>query len=61
MGAGKVVGIVLLTAGVIAIVESLVADLVGIGITPGIGGFQLVGIVVGAVAAVVGLILTLKR
>jgi hypothetical protein len=60
MGSKKMVGIVLLVVGLIVLVLALAADIVGIGGAPGIGRDQIVGAVVGAIVAVVGLVLALR-
>jgi hypothetical protein len=57
---GKTVGIVVLVVGIVVLLLSLVADLIGIGGRPGFGYYQIVGTIVGAVVAVVGLVLTRK-
>ncbi len=55
------VGIVLLVAGVVILVLSLVADPIGIGGAPGFGRDQIAGAIVGAIVTVVGLVLALKK
>ena len=57
---GKTVGIVVLVVGIVVLLLSLVADLIGIGGNPSFGYYQIVGAIVGAVVAVVGLVLTRK-
>lgn len=63
MGGKKTAGIVLLVVGMVILVLSLAADLIGIGglRSPGFGPYQIVGIIVGAIVTVVGLVLTLKK
>jgi hypothetical protein len=61
MGGKKTVGLVVLVVGIVILVLSLVADLIGIGGGGVFGYRQIAGTVVGAVATVVGLVLTLKR
>jgi hypothetical protein len=61
MGGKKTVGIVLLVVGVVILLLSLVADPIGIGGSPGFGRDQIIGTIGGAIVAVVGLVLTLKK
>jgi hypothetical protein len=61
MGSKKTAGIVLLVVGIVVLLLSLAADPIGIGSYPGFGYYQIVGAIVGAIVAIVGLILTLKR
>lgn len=60
MGGKKTVGIVLLVVGIVVLLLSLLADVVGLG-TPRFGSNQIAGVIAGAIVAVVGLILTLKK
>ncbi len=60
MGIQKIVGIVLLVAGIVLLVLSLIADMVGIG-TGGFGTRQILGAVAGAIAAIVGMALIPKK
>ena len=57
----KMAGIVLLVVGIVVLLLSLVADVLGIGSSPGFGSYQIVGTIVGAIVTVVGLVLTLKK
>jgi hypothetical protein len=57
----KTAGIVLLVAGVAILALSLAADPLGIGVNPSFGYYQIIAIVVGAVAVVAGLILRFKK
>jgi hypothetical protein len=57
----KTAGIVLLVVGIVVLLLSLAADPIGIGTSPGLGYQQIIGAIVGAVVAVVGLVLTLKK
>jgi hypothetical protein len=57
----KVVGIVLLALGVLVVLVSVLADPIGLGGSPGFGFKQIVGTVAGAIAAIVGLILVLRK
>ena len=60
MGAKKIIGIVLVVLGVLALVVFLLADVLGYG-RPGFGIRQIIGSIAGAVAAIVGLILLLTK
>lgn len=57
----KVVGIVLLALGVLVVLVSVLADPIGLGGSTGFGFKQIVGTVAGAIAAIVGLILVLRK
>jgi hypothetical protein len=57
MGKKKIAGIILFIIGVLISILVLVLDLTGIGTTPGFGWNQIIGVVVGAVVAIVGVIL----
>jgi hypothetical protein len=61
MAGKKTASIVLLVAGVVILVLSLAADLVGIGGNPIFGRDQIIGVIVGAIVTVVGLVLRLKK
>jgi len=61
MGSKKTVGIVLLVVGIVVLLLSLGADVIGLGGWLGFGPRQIVGTVVGAIVTVVGLFLTLKK
>jgi hypothetical protein len=61
MGGKKTTGIVLLVVGIVVLLLSLAADPIGIGSHPGFGYYQIAGAIVGAILAVVGLILALKK
>jgi hypothetical protein len=56
----KALGFVLTVVGIIVLLLSLFADLIGIGGYPGIGTKQVVGIIVGVVIIVIGSILHWK-
>jgi len=60
MNCKKKVVIISLVVGAVVLVLSLVADLIGIG-TPGFGGIQTAGTVVGANVVVVALLMTFKK
>ena len=57
----KTAGIVLLVVGIGVLLLSLLADVLGIGTRAGFGYYQIGGIIVGAIVAIVGLVLTLKK
>jgi len=61
MDSRKIVSIILCVGGVILLLLSLFADVIGIGTHPDFGGSQILGVVVGAVAALVGLFLLLRK
>jgi hypothetical protein len=56
MGTRKIVGIVLLVVGILALAAFLLADVIGFG-GPGFGTRQVTGTIVGAAALVVGVVL----
>ena len=60
MKVAKIVGIILAALGVIVILGFSLADLLISG-NPGFGFKQIIGVVVGAIAVVVGLILLLRK
>lgn len=57
----KTAGIILLVVGIIVLVLSLVLDLIGLGRTPGFGWNQIAGTIVGAIVAIVGVVLMVKK
>jgi hypothetical protein len=57
----KQISIILIVLGVLILVGSLLADMIGIGREPGLGLIQLGGAVVGLVVALVGLWQLLKH
>ncbi len=57
MDVKKTLGLVLLVVGIAVLVLSLAADPIGIGGNPIFGRNQIIGSIVGAVAAVVGVVL----
>lgn len=50
----RLVGLVMLIGGIALLLVSLSADMIGLGRDPGFGYQQMGGIVVGAVAAIIG-------
>lgn len=60
MGAKRIVTIVLLVGGIVVLLLSVAADPLGIG-TPGFGRDQIIGTVVGAIAAIAGLVLMRRK
>ena len=61
MDGRKMMGVVLLVIGAMILALSVLADLIGIGGVSGVGPDQVVGAVVGAIVAVVGLVLIRKE
>jgi hypothetical protein len=61
MGNNKTIGIVLLVLGIVLLLLSLAADMVGIGGAPGLGYKQIAGIIIGAIVAVIGFVLNSKK
>ena len=61
MGTKKIVGIVLIVGGIVGLLLSLLADAILTGRNPGFGPYQIIGTIVGIAAAVVGLILVLRK
>jgi len=61
MGNNKTIGIALLAVGVVVLIVSLAADVVGIGEAGAFGYKQIIGAVVGVAAAVVGFVLYSKK
>lgn len=57
MKSRKTLGLVLLVAGIVVLILSLLADPIGLGEAPGFGSNQIVGTIVGALLMMVGLIL----
>jgi hypothetical protein len=52
----RTIGIVLLIVGIVVLIVSVAADAIGLGGSPGFGFRQIVGVAVGAIAAIVGAI-----
>ena len=61
MNTKKIVSILLLVVGVAVLILFAIADVIGIGDNPSFGPVQITGVIVGAVVAVVGLVLLLKK
>lgn len=61
MNTKKIVGIVLLVVGIVVLLLSLTADVIGIGQHIGFGYWQILGTIAGAILAVVGLVLMLRK
>ncbi len=61
MGGKKIAGIALLVVGLLVLILSLIADLVGIGGSPVFGYKQIIGSVAGVAAIAVGLFLALRK
>ena len=57
----KTLGIVLMVIGILLVVVSLVADMLGIGSVPGFGWKQLLGTAVGVIVALVGIWMTFRK
>jgi hypothetical protein len=57
----KNLGIALLVVGIVVLLLSLAADMIGIGGAPGFGYKQILGAVAGVVAAVVGFVLYSRK
>jgi len=57
----KTIGIALLVVGVVLLIGSLAADMIGIGGAAGFGYKQIIGAVAGVVIAVVGFVLYSKK
>lgn len=61
MKVNKTFGIIVLVVGVIILALSLLADSIGVGEAAGFGFKQIIGTAVGAVAAIVGLVISFKK
>jgi hypothetical protein len=57
----KTIGLSLIIAGVVLLIGSLAVDMIGIGNHPGFGLYQIVGIVVGVLAAGAGFVLRARN
>jgi hypothetical protein len=56
----KGLSLILIVVGIIILLVSLLADMIGIGGYPGIGYKQIIGAIVGAVISIIGFILYRK-
>lgn len=54
MGNKKTIGIALIVIGVIVLIVSLAADVIGIGGAPGFGFKQIIGALAGLIIAIIG-------
>ena len=61
MGKTKVLGIVLIIAGIAIAIIFATADLIGLGGHPSFGPLQIIGTVGGAIGFLIGLILTFRK
>ena len=61
MGNKKTIGIALLAVGVIVLIVSLAADMIGIGGADAFGYKQIIGAVAGVIIAVVGFVLYSRK
>lgn len=52
----RTIGLVLLIVGIVVLIVSVAADAIGLGGSPGFGYKQIVGVAVGAIAAIAGAI-----
>lgn len=57
----RTIGTVLLIVGVLILIVSLVADVIGLGATARFGYWQITGVVVGALVAIAGLVFALRK
>ncbi len=60
-GNRKLTGILLLAGGVVLLIASLTADVIGLGVSAGFGYNQVIGAVAGIAAAVVGFVLSSRK
>ncbi len=59
MGGKRIAGTILLIVGIIVLVLSAAADVIGLGVSLGQFGYrQIIGVIVGVIVAAVGLFLT---
>ncbi|MBN1568186.1 MAG: hypothetical protein JXA73_10090 [Acidobacteria bacterium] len=61
MSAKKTISTILLVLGIVALILFALADRIGIGRNPGYGLQQIAGMIIGAVVAVVGLIMARRK
>ncbi len=57
----KIIGTLLLVIGIVVLLLSALADVIGIGQNPHFGFVQIAGVIVGAVVAVIGFIMSRKK
>ena len=57
----KTLSIILFVLGIVLLVLSLAADVIGLGGSAGFGGVQIAGILLGVLAAVVGLLMMRRK
>ena len=61
MAGKKTISTVLLVVGIVLLLLSVLADVIGIGNQTGFGAWQIAGTLAGGILALVGLLLMLKR
>lgn len=61
MNAKKIISMLLLVAGIAVLILSVMADRLGMGEYPGYGFKQIAGMIIGAVVAVIGLVLKYRK
>ena len=61
MNAKKITSVLLLVGGIAVLILSATADIIGIGKNPGFGPIQIAGVILGAVVAIIGLTLLLRK
>lgn len=61
MNAKKILSVLLLVAGIAALILFAIADRIGIGAYPGYGLKQIAGMIIGAVVALIGLVLMRRK
>jgi len=61
MNARKIIGTIVLVVGIVLLIVSATADIIGIGGNPTFGYAQITGVVAGAVVAIVGFVLLLRK
>jgi len=60
MAGKRTIGLVLLIVGIVVLIVSVAPDAIGLGGSPGFGYKQIAGTAVGAIVAIVGMILMLR-
>jgi hypothetical protein len=61
MKARKTIGILLLVLGILLLLLFAIADILGIGVNPDFGVWQITGTLVGAIVAIIGLVMLFKK